>query len=216
MTFYTDAQRKLQDAFDSRKLADTLEVAILQDHLDDRHAEFIASRDFFFLSTVTAEGHPTVSYKGGGVGTVTVVDERTLAFPAYDGNGMFLSMGNIDETAKIGMLFIDFETPNRVRVQATATINPDDELMAQYPGALLIVRATIDQVFVNCARYIHKHTRVEQSKYVPDDDGEQPVATWKRIDVLQDALTDEDQSAADGEGLITMEQYAEALEAGES
>ncbi|MEM9653409.1 MAG: pyridoxamine 5'-phosphate oxidase family protein, partial [Actinomycetota bacterium] len=106
--------------------------------------------------------------------------------------------------------------PNRVRVQATATINPDDELMAQYPGALLIVRATIDQVFVNCARYIHKHTRVEQSKYVPDDDGEQPVATWKRIDVLQDALTDEDQSAADGEGLITMEQYAEALEAGES
>lgn len=216
MTFYTDAQRKLQDAFDSRKLADTLEVAIMQDHLDDRHAEFIASRDFFFLSTVTAEGHPTVSYKGGGVGTVTVVDERTLAFPAYDGNGMFLSMGNIDETAKIGMLFIDFETPNRVRVQATATINPDDELMAQYPGALLIVRATIDQVFVNCARYIHKHTRVEQSKYVPDDDGEQPVATWKRIDVLQDALTDEDQSAADGEGLITMEQYAEALEAGES
>ena len=217
MTFYTDAQRKLQDAFDSRRLADTLEAAIIQDQLDDRHAGFIASRDFFFLSTVTADGHPTVSYKGGGVGLVTVVDDKTLAFPAYDGNGMFLSMGNIEDTAKIGMLFIDFETPNRVRVQATATVNPDDELMAEYPGALLIVRATIDQVFVNCARYIHKHTRVEQSRYVPDADGKQPVATWKRIDVMQDALSPQDQArAAEGEGLITQEEYGRALQAGET
>jgi predicted pyridoxine 5'-phosphate oxidase superfamily flavin-nucleotide-binding protein len=217
MTFYTDAQRKLQDAFDSRRLADTLEAAIIQDRLDERHSGFIASRDFFFLSTVTADGHPTVSYKGGGVGLVTVVDDKTLAFPAYDGNGMFLSMGNIDETAKIGLLFIDFETPNRVRVQATATVNPDDELMAQYPGALLIVRATVDQVFVNCARYIHKHTRVEQSPYVPDADGNQPVATWKRIDVMQDALSPEDQArAAEGDGLITQEEYGRALQAGET
>jgi len=216
MTFYTEAQRALQDAFDSRPLADTLEMAIVRDELDESQAEFIASRDFFFLSTVTAEGHPTVSYKGGGVGTVTVVDERTLAFPAYDGNGMFLSMGNISDTAKIGLLFIDFETPNRVRVQATATVSDNDELLSAYPGALLIVRATIDQVFVNCARYIHKHTRGESSKYVPDDDGSQPVATWKRIDLLQGALTEEDQAAAAGDGLITQEEYAEALRNGDT
>lgn len=217
MSFYTDSQRKLQDAFDSRRLADTLEAAIIEEELGERHIGFIESRDFFFLSTVTADGHPTVSYKGGGVGTVKVIDNKTLAFPAYDGNGMFLSVGNIDETAKIGLLFIDFETPNRVRVQATATVNPEDELMSEFPGALLIVRATVDQVFVNCARYIHKHTRVEDSRYVPDAEGNQPVATWKRIDVMQGALNDQDKERAmDGDGLISQEEYAEALRAGET
>ena len=101
---------------------------------------------------------------------------------------MFLSMGNIVETSKIGLLFIDFETPNRIRVQATATLSKDDPLMANYPGAQLIVRAKVDKVFLNCARLIHKHTRVSTSPYVPDENGETPFPAWKRIDLVQDAL----------------------------
>ena len=217
MSFYTEPQRRLQEAFESRPLADMIEAAVVRDHLDERHRSFIESRDFFFLSTVNAAGEPTVSYKGGGVGTVTVVDEHTLAFPAYDGNGMFLSMGNIDDTAKIGLLFIDFETPNRVRVQATASLHTDDPLLADYPGALLIVRAEIDQVFVNCARYIHKHTRVETSRYVPDRNGDQPFATWKRIDGIQDHLHPDDRGRTEAAGgVITQEEYGRALAAGES
>lgn len=217
MSFYTDAQRDMQDAFESRPLADALEAAIIADEIDDMQAFVISSRDFFFLSTVTASGEPTVSYKGGDVGIVKVVDSKTLAFPMYDGNGMFLSMGNIAATAKIGMLFIDFETPNRIRVQATATLRHDDELLAQWPGAISVVRAQVDEVFVNCARYIHKHTRVSTSPYVPDEDGNQPVPAWKRIDDLQDHLQPKDQGKADAAGgVITQEQYVEALIAGES
>ncbi len=217
MEFYTEAQRDLQDEFDSRRLADAVQAAVIVEELGDRHIPFIESRDFFFLSTVTGDGEPTVSYKGGDVGVVTVVDSKTLAFPAYDGNGMFLSMGNIAETAKIGMLFIDFETPNRVRVQATATIHRDDELLETYPGAVLIVRARIDQVFINCARYIHKHTRVATSPHVPDEHGEQPFAMWKRIDGMQDFLPGDDQGrAAEAGGLVTQEEYGRALLAGES
>lgn len=217
MTFYTEAQRRLQERFDSRKLADAVEHAIVEDELDERHIPFIESRDFFFLSTVNGDGEPTVSHKGGDVGTVKVLDAKTLAFPAYDGNGMFLSIGNIDDTAKIGLLFIDFETPNRVRVQATATLHPDDELLAEYPGAFLIVRATVDKVFLNCARYIHKHTRVSTSPYVPDGSGEQPFPVWKRIDGLQDSLRPEDRGRAEHEGgTVTEQQYTEALLAGES
>ncbi len=217
MAFYTEAQRNLQDEFGSRPLADTLEFAIVGTELDDSHREFIASRDFFFLSTVTAAGEPTVSYKGGGVGTVTVVDNTTLAFPAYDGNGMMLSLGNIDETGKIGLLFIDFETPNRVRVQATASLHRDDALLASYPGATMIVRATVDQVFVNCARYIHPHQRVSSSDYVPNADGEQPFPAWKRIDAIQPALPTKDQGKADLHGgTITADEYAAKLEAGDS
>jgi predicted pyridoxine 5'-phosphate oxidase superfamily flavin-nucleotide-binding protein len=217
MSFYTEVQRNLQEEFDSRPLADAVQAAIVEDELNEKHIPFIESRDFFFLSTVNADGEPTVSHKGGDVGTVTVVDSKTLAFPAYDGNGMFLSMGNIQDTAKIGMLFIDFETPNRVRVQATATLHRDDELLEKYPGAVLIVRAHVDRVFLNCARYIHKHTRVETSPYVPDADGKQPFPVWKRIDALQDHLREDDRGRADDAGgVVTEEQYTEALLAGES
>ncbi len=217
MDFYTDAQRAMQQEFGTEPLADAIAAAIVVDELGDRHIPFIESRDFFFLSTVTADGEPTVSYKGGDVGTVKVVDPKTLAFPFYDGNGMFLSLGNIAESAKIGMLFIDFETPNRVRVQATAALDRSGDFDDHFPGAIAIVRATIDQVFVNCARYIHTHTRVEQSPYVPDEQGHQPFATWKRIDGIQPFLPEKDRGGAEAAGgTITDTEYAAALEAGES
>lgn len=217
MTFYTQPQRKIQERFDCLRLADAVEQAIVTDELDDRHIDFIASRDCFFLSTVNAAGEPTVSFKGGDVGTVKVIDTRTLAFPAYDGNGMMLSLGNISDTAKIGLLFIDFETPNRIRAQATATLHTDDVLLAEYPGAFMIVRAHVDKVFLNCARYIHPHKRIGTSKYVPAGDGSQPFPAWKRIDALQGSLrpVDEGQAQHHG-GLITEAQYGEALMKGES
>jgi uncharacterized protein len=217
VTFYTDPQRRIQEQFESRRLADAVEKAIVTDELDDRHIGFIASRDYFFLSTVNAAGEPTVSYKGGDVGTVKVLDTKTLAFPAYDGNGMMLSLGNISDTAKIGLLFIDFEIPNRIRVQATASLHSDDGLLAQYPGAFMIVRAHIDKVFLNCARYIHLHKRISKSKYVPTEDGSQPFPAWKRIDNLQGSLRPVDEGKAEHHGgLITEEQYGEALMKGES
>lgn len=217
MSFYTDSQRAVQDQFDTRPLADGMEMSIITEQLDERQTSFIETRDFFFLSTVTASGEPTVSYKGGGVGVVRVLDEKTLAFPAYDGNGMFLSLGNIDETAKIGMLFIDFETPQRVRVQATATLHVDDELLGEFPGAIAIVRATVGTAFINCARYIHKHTRTETSQYVPDEEGVQPHPKWKRIDMIQPLLgTDDQQRTIDSGGTVTAEEYGEALMSGDS
>ncbi len=218
MAFYTESQKELQASFDSRKLAERIEQAIVTDQIvPELHQPFIESRDFFFLATVNARGEPTVSHKGGPVGVVTVVDATTLAFPSYDGNGMFLSMGNIAETAKIGMLFIDFETPNRMRVQATATISTDDPLLAKYPGAQLIVRAKVDKVFLNCARLVHKHQRVAASPYVPDENGETPFPAWKRIDLVQDALPAKDVGGPErAGGVITTEEYGAKLAAGES
>ena len=217
MTFYTDAQRQLQRQFDTQTLADAVQAGSARDFIDDNQKAFIESRDFFFLSTVNGQGEPTVSYKGGGVATVRVIDEKTLVFPAYDGNGMFLSMGNIKDTAKIGLLFIDFETPNRVRVQATATVHDDDLLLAEYPGAMLLVRARVDVAFVNCARYIHKHERLETSRYVPDTDGQQPFPAWKRIDKLQEQLPPQDQGRADAEGgVISQDEYFAKVRSGDS
>ena len=217
MDFYTEPQRQLQDQFGSRPLADAVGAAIVETELSELHAGFISTRDFFFLSTVNAAGEPTVSYKGGDVGTVKVLDPTIVAFPVYDGNGMFLSVGNVADTAKIGMLFIDFETPHRVRVQDTASFAADDELLGEFPGAIGIVRATVDSVFINCARYIHKHTRASTSPYVPDENGDQPYPAWKRIDVLQDHLPTQDQGRTEAAGgVITEQEYGAALLAGES
>lgn len=210
---YTPEQRLLQDAAGTRVLADTLAAVATHPELGDDAARFVAGRDFFFLSTVTADGEPTVSYKGGAPGFVRVLDSTTLAFPSYDGNGMFLSMGNIEATAKIGLLFIDFETPDRLRVQATARIVADgDPLVATFPGAESVVVATIDRVFVNCGRYIHRHQRIEASPYVPDAEGHQPLPAWKRIDGLQDVLPERDRGRVDAEGgTITAADYAERV-----
>lgn len=217
MTFYTEAQRELQDRFNDRPLADRLEQTIIRDELDDMHVAFIESRDFFYLSTVDGSGMPTVSYKGGDVGLASVVDSSTLAFPTYDGNGMHLSEGNLLDTGKVGLLFIDFETPRRVRVQGVATTRDDDPLFDRYPGAKMIVRVQVTKAFRNCARYIHKHQRLETSHHVPTEDGDQPLPLWKRIDGLQSALPAETVEAVESAGgAITAAEYAERMIQGES
>ena len=215
MTNYTESQRGLQDAFQTRALADTLEGSIVRPELDEAASAFIRERDFFFLTTVSSEGEPTVSHKGGPKGTVMVLDSKTLAFPAYDGNGMFLSLGNIADTGKIGLLFMDFETPHRVRVQATAEIVEDQKLLDAFPGAIAVIKAHIDRTFVNCARYIHKYQRIETSRHVPDDEGEQPLASWKRIEGMGPLLSPADQARAEGQQ-ISAQDYADLLKRGES
>lgn len=216
--FYTDTQRQLQGENDSLKLADAVVHAIVTDDIQSEQIDFISSRDFFFLSSVNQQGEPTVSYKGGAVGFVHVESPTRLMFPHYDGNGMFLSMGNVTETSKVGLLFIDMETPNRVRLQGTAKITKDADLLARFPGAIMLVEVEVTNVFYNCARYIHKHKRVEErNKYVPNEVGEQPFPAWKRIDGLQDSLPPKDIGRAEQEGgVITEEEYMGKVMKGES
>jgi uncharacterized protein len=189
---YHDAQRRLQDRFDTRRLADRIEERIVHDLIDEGDAEFIVARDMFFLATVDPQGRPNCSYKGGDPGFVKVLDEHTLAFPNYDGNGMYLSMGNAVATGEVGMLFVDFERRNRMRVNGIATIDENDELMGLYPYAQLIVRVDVREVFPNCPRYIHHYQLIERSKFVPKKTARPPVPDWKRSDWACDVLPEDD------------------------
>ena len=202
----------MQERFETTALADRLEGAIVVTELSQDDERFITGRDFFFLSTVSGDGFPTVSYKGGPVGLVAVLDPTTLAFPSYDGNGMYLSMGNIAESAKIGMLFIDLERPARLRVQARAQLSDRPDLVERWPGAQLAVVADITQAWVNCPRYIHRHSRVVDSPYVPDRSGQAPLAPWKRIEGFTETLPERDQAlVAEAGGSISRERYAEIV-----
>ncbi|HUY73701.1 MAG TPA: pyridoxamine 5'-phosphate oxidase family protein [Candidatus Dormibacteraeota bacterium] len=176
-TMFHDAQRELQDLFDTRRLADRIEERLVHDFIDEHDARFIAARDMFFLATVDPEGRPNCSYKGGDPGFVRVVDERTLAFPNYDGNGMYLSMGNALATKEVGMLFIDFERRNRMRVNGSAGVDQDDPLMAEYPLAQFIVRVTVREVFPNCPRYIHRYSWWSDRGSSPKRRGDRPSRT---------------------------------------
>lgn len=217
MTFYGDEQRALQQRFQTGRMADLLEQVIVHPEIEEAERAFIEARDMFFLATVDGSGQPTCSYKGGDPGFVKVVDPATLAFPSYDGNGMFLSMGNIRATARVGLLFIDFETPHRLRVQGTAAVREADPLLAAYPGADLVVRVAVSQVFVNCSRYVHRYQRVKASRYVPRAGCETPFAEWKRIDVVQEALPPRDAGkTAKAGGTITIEEYEAKRYAGEA
>lgn len=213
---YGKQHRAMQESFDSKKLADRID-GFVASAIADEHKGFFETRDMFFLSTVDHRGYPTCSYKGGNPGFVKVVDEKTLAFPSYNGNGMFLSMGNIAASQKVGMLFIDFETPHRMRVHGTAAVSRDDPLMGEFHGAELVVRVTVTEIFVNCPRYVHKYQRVATSKYVPQIECPTPAPQWKRIDVIQDALPERDKTVATTlGGVITADEYAEMVLKGDA
>lgn len=207
--------RDLQDIFESRRLADRIEeIACLTEFSEEAKA-FIEAQDMFFLATVDHTGRPTVSYKGGAIGFARVLDERTLVFPNYDGNGMYMSMGNIDLNHEVGMLFISFEKPHRIRVQGKAAVSRDDPLMAAYPGADMIVRVTLSEMWQNCPRYIHRYRRVDSSRYVPKAECETPLAGWKQVDIVQDVLSPADAQKAQKEGIVPVEEWMEKVKTGD-
>ena len=213
--FYTPTQRKLQDEFDARRLADRVKDSIVTDELADHHTAFITARNMFFLSTVDEAGFPSCSYKGGAPGFVRVLNPRTLVFPNYDGNGMFMSQGNIEATSKVGLLFISFEVPQRMRLRGTATLLREGVMVTSYPGAISVTEITVEKVWLNCARYVHRMQPKELSGFLPRDDGSYRLAPWKRIHELQDVITERERKEAEALGLISAEEYAEMEARGE-
>jgi uncharacterized protein len=179
-SFYHSGSRSLQDRFDTRRLADRIEERLVRDHITADDRAFIERLPMFFLATADEHGQPQCSYKGGAPGFVRILDEHTLAFPSYDGNGMYLSLGNLGQNPRVGLLFIDFERQQRLRMNGIASIDESDALLADYPEAQLIVRVRATEVFPNCPRYIHKMQLVEESRFVPREGCETPVPDWKR------------------------------------
>jgi len=189
---YHAGMRQLQDRCDTRKLADRLDEKLARTSFSAEDRAFIESRPLFFLATADADGQPDCSYKGGAPGFVRVTDADELAFPSYDGNGMFRSLGNVLVNPAVALLFIDFERPNRLRVNGSASVVDDDPLLASYAGAQFVVRVRAERIFPNCPRYIHRMTITEASPYVPRADYTPPIPKWKRFEEFSDVLPRDD------------------------
>lgn len=187
-SMYHDGSRRLQDAFDTRRIADRLEQVTVHTEFTEGDRAFVERSPLFFLATTDADGWPEVSYKGGLPGFVRVIGPQTLIFPSYDGNGMFRSLGNILLNPRVGLLFIDFEHPERLRINGTAVLSPDDRLLGQFPGAQLLVRVEVKHLFPNCPRYIHRMRLESYSTFVPQRGYRPPVPDWKLMAIFRDAL----------------------------
>ena len=171
---YGPLHRSLQDRFDTRRLADNTEARVVLTEIPPEHKAFIESRDMFFCRrSITRAGRPShirVAIRASSASSTAV------AFPCYDGNGMFYSMGNLLGNRHVGMLFIIFEKPHRLRLQGLATVQDTDPLLPEYPEAQLIVRVAVTEIFRNCPRYVHHYGKIEPSKFVPRSTGKTPIA----------------------------------------
>jgi predicted pyridoxine 5'-phosphate oxidase superfamily flavin-nucleotide-binding protein len=186
---YHRGNRQLQDRFDSRRISDRLEEKLAHTEFTADDKAFIEALPYFFLATADAEGRPDSSFKGGEPGFVRVTGPSELAFPDYDGNGMFKSLGNIVVNANVGLLFIAMHgKPRRLRVNGRASVSDSDPLLSKTVGAQLIVRVTARAIFPNCPRYIPTAQAIEPSIYVPRAGQDPPEPAWKGFDNFKDCI----------------------------
>ena len=186
---YGTGARAMQDHFDARRLADRLNEVTVSTSIDDQTAAYLERASYFFLATVDGEGFPDVSYKGGRPGFVKVLDHQTLRFPSYDGNGMYRSLGSIQETSNVALLFIRQNAKaNRIRINGTASILLDEAALSDFDGAEAVVEVQLTRIFPNCPRYIHDLESGTISEFAPGGSVAPPEPDWKQWDTFADVL----------------------------
>ena len=186
---YHEGNRRLQDEFESRRIADRLEEKLTRTAFTEDDKAFIEGAVYFFIATADAEGHPDCSFKGGMPGFVRVTGPSELAFPDYDGNGMFKSLGNVAVNPNVGLLFIALhDKPRRLRINGSAAVRRDDPLLASTAGAQLMVRVTARAILPNCPRYIPSMQLVEPSSYAPRSGCDPVEPAWKGFADFKDHI----------------------------
>ncbi len=156
-----------QTRFGTRHQAERLAPNYIHPIIQPDYKKFIEGQTFFFVATSDHHGRCDCSYRGSheemlskGFPTVIVRDERTLLFPDFQGNGLYQSLGNLYMNPHIGMIFINFETRQRVRVNGTAEILEDIVEAQRWFGekALRMVKVNVEDVYANCPKYINTDT----------------------------------------------------------
>ena len=123
-------EHELQQRFGTTKRALAFYNNQVLGHLNPLMQAFIAHQEMLFIATADAHGECDCSFRAGLPGFVHILDEKTLLYPEYRGNGVIASLGNIAENPHIGMIFIDFfESTVGLHVNGTATIMENAALM---------------------------------------------------------------------------------------
>src|SRR5271167_3367337 len=142
MGMYHEGQRELQDRYKGRAVADRLEQHRMHHTFNDIDRQLIEAARFFFLATAW-QSSVDCSMKGGLPGFVRVTAPNEIAWPDYDGNRMYRSLGNIIRSPAVGLLFVNFDaesTNARLRINGRARLDQSPEAIVNLPGAKRLVR----------------------------------------------------------------------------
>jgi predicted pyridoxine 5'-phosphate oxidase superfamily flavin-nucleotide-binding protein len=153
--FFHAGENVLQARWQTAELWDEARrQRLLWDHIPESLHDRIESAPFFFLATSDVRGRCDCSFKGGGPGLIRVLDRSTFAFPDFDGNGAFMSLGNILGNPQVGCLFIDFSDGARLRVNGRATLLEVDAAAELFPDRQRVVLIDVEEVVLNCPQHI--------------------------------------------------------------
>ncbi|QPJ66374.1 MAG: pyridoxamine 5-phosphate oxidase [Candidatus Nitrohelix vancouverensis] len=168
--FGSKGEKKLQKEFGCERNATSFYKNQMRDILNPAMQEFIAERDLVFIATSDAGGECDCSFRGGPRGFVRILNDRTLAYPEYRGNGVLASLGNISENPHIGLIFIDFEENSiGLHVNGKARIVKNDELELEKETRILLeqekykeggkppecwVWIEIEEAYIHCSKHI--------------------------------------------------------------
>jgi fatty acid desaturase/predicted pyridoxine 5'-phosphate oxidase superfamily flavin-nucleotide-binding protein len=178
--FYHSGSIGLQRELGTERLADHIATRYVATTLSDADVALVEAADCFYLATADGCGRPECSYKGGIPGFVRVPDRTTLRFPSYDGNGMFRSLGNIRVNPAVGLLFIDYGRPVKLRINGEAVVHTDAARTGEFTGADAVVEVRVLNVFENCPRYLHDRVTGEHSVYCPRENHRPVDPDWKK------------------------------------
>jgi predicted pyridoxine 5'-phosphate oxidase superfamily flavin-nucleotide-binding protein len=185
--FFHEEQRRFQEKMKTSKIASRLESTRRRAGFNEADGQIIATAHFFFLGSVTPDGGVDCSIKCGPPGFIQAVGASALRFPDYDGNGMFRSLGNIQATAKVALLFVEFWGEKRkLRIHGRAQVRQEPEIVSTFPGAQLAVEVQVTDIFPNCPRYLPTMEILQRSEYVLVLGKEALEPAWKSKPDLAD------------------------------
>ena len=172
----SDGEQELQKKFGSQDRATRFYDRQMHDHLTPQMQTFIGRQEMVFLATADARGNCDCSPRFGKKGFVVVLDEKTIAFPEFRGNGVFASLGNMFENPHIGLVFIDFfDSTVGLHVNGNARICEADEV----PDTLSFVEQTyrreplsrlderwvivqVEEAYIQCSKHVPRLKKLEK------------------------------------------------------
>jgi predicted pyridoxine 5'-phosphate oxidase superfamily flavin-nucleotide-binding protein len=181
-------EHDLQDRYGTVARARSFYRRQVLDRLNAGMREFIARQEMCFVATADAGGECDCSFRAGPPGFVQVLDERTLVYAEYRGNGVMASLGNLAENAHVGMLFVDFTRDViGLHVNGRARVVETPELLSLHPEAAAgapadaggarfkaraerWVRVRVEEAYIHCAKHIPRMLKVPREIAWGSDD----------------------------------------------
>lgn len=180
----SDGEHRLQNKFGNTTRALAFYRHQVIDHLNPAMQAFLARQEMMFVGTADAGGRADAAFRCGHPGFVKVLDERTIAYPEYRGNGVMASLGNISENPHVGLLFVDFGDQIGLHINGGAQIveNPEFlEFLKDHPAEEAIigdavlsdilhsdgghlerwVMVSVTEAYVQCSKHIPPMQRMD-------------------------------------------------------